>query len=89
MAALIANGRVLAAPGGAGPWAMVGPGGRLLGVYEPFGDGQAKPAVVLADPPARGSAWARHRSLGRAGSIRDQRARDRSARSDRQPGSVG
>ena len=48
VAALIANGRVLAAPDGAGPWAMVGPGGRLLGVYEPFRDGQAKPAVVLA-----------------------------------------
>ena len=48
IAALIANGRVLAAPDGAGPWAMVGPGDRLLGVYEPFRDGQAKPAVVLA-----------------------------------------
>jgi tRNA pseudouridine55 synthase len=48
VAALIANGRVLAAPGGPGPWAMVGPDGRLLGVYEPFRDGQAKPAVVLA-----------------------------------------
>jgi tRNA pseudouridine55 synthase len=47
-AALIANGRVLAAPDGVGPWAMVGPGDRLLGVYEPFRDGQAKPAVVLA-----------------------------------------
>ena len=47
-AALIANGRVLAAPDGAGPWAMVGPDDRLLGVYEPFRDGQAKPSVVLA-----------------------------------------
>ena len=49
VAALIANGRVLAAPAGPGPWAMVGPDGGLLGVYEPFRDGQAKPAVVLAD----------------------------------------
>ena len=47
-AALIANGRVLDAPDGPGPWAMVGPDDRLLGVYEPFRDGQAKPAVVLA-----------------------------------------
>ena len=48
LAAWIANGRVLTAPGGSGPWAMVGTDGRLLGVYEPFRDGQAKPAVVLA-----------------------------------------
>ena len=47
-AALVANGRVLPAPDGAGPWAIVGPDGRLLAVYEPFRDGQAKPAVVLA-----------------------------------------
>jgi len=48
VAALIANGRVLGAPDGGGPWAMIGPDGRLLGVYEAFRDGQAKPAVVLA-----------------------------------------
>ena len=48
VAALIANGRVLDVPAGAGPWAMIGPGARLLGVYEPFREGQAKPAVVLA-----------------------------------------
>ncbi len=32
----------------AGPWAVVGPTGGLLAVYEPFRPGQAKPAVVLA-----------------------------------------
>jgi len=47
-AALIANGRVLDAPDGPGPWAMVGPDDRLLAVYEPFRDTQAKPSVVLA-----------------------------------------
>jgi tRNA pseudouridine55 synthase len=48
VAALVANGRVLPAPDGSGPWAIVGPGERFLAVYEPFRDGQAKPAVVLA-----------------------------------------
>jgi tRNA pseudouridine55 synthase len=47
-ARLIATGRVLPAPEGAGPWAMVDGAGELLAVYEPFRDGQAKPAVVLA-----------------------------------------
>ena len=47
-AALVANGRVLPAPDGPGPWAVVGPGDRLLAVYEPFRAGEAKPAVVLA-----------------------------------------
>jgi tRNA pseudouridine55 synthase len=47
-AALIANGRVLAAWQGEGPWAVSDAAGRLLAVYETFGDGQAKPAVVLA-----------------------------------------
>ncbi len=46
-AALIANGRVLAAWPGEGPWAVSDGAGRLLAVYEVFGDGQAKPAVVL------------------------------------------
>jgi len=46
-ATLVANGRVLPAPGGTGPWAFVGPGDRLLAVYESFRDGAAKPAVVL------------------------------------------
>jgi tRNA pseudouridine55 synthase len=48
-AALVANGRVLPVPGDAeGPWAIVGPGQRLLAVYERFRDGTAKPAVVVA-----------------------------------------
>jgi tRNA pseudouridine55 synthase len=48
-AALVANGRVLPAPGaGPGPWALVAPEDRLLAVYESFRGGQAKPAVVLA-----------------------------------------
>jgi tRNA pseudouridine55 synthase len=48
-AALVANGRVLPAPAaGTGPWALVTDGDNLLAVYEPFRDGQAKPAVVLA-----------------------------------------
>ncbi len=51
VAALVANGRVLDAPDGAGPWALVAPGGRLLAVYEPFGAAAAKPAVVLAPGP--------------------------------------
>jgi tRNA pseudouridine55 synthase len=46
-AALIANGRVLAAWQGEGPWAVSDRVGRLLAVYEAFRDGQAKPAVVL------------------------------------------
>ena len=49
-AALVANGRVLPAPAGAGPWAVVAPGDRLLAVYEAFRDGQAKPSVVLPAP---------------------------------------
>ncbi len=55
VAALIADGRVLPAFGGsasdAGPWAVFGPTGELLAVYEPFRRGQVKPAVVL--PTAR------------------------------------
>jgi tRNA pseudouridine55 synthase len=47
-AALVGNGRVLAAPPGAGPWAVVGPDGQLLAVYERFRTDQAKPAVVVA-----------------------------------------
>ena len=46
-AALVANGRVLDAWPGAGPWAVFDPSGRLLAVYEPF-RGRAKPSVVLA-----------------------------------------
>ena len=44
----IATGRVLPVPDGQGPWALVDSAGELLAVYEPFRDGQAKPAVVLA-----------------------------------------
>jgi tRNA pseudouridine55 synthase len=47
-ARLIATGRVLPAPDGAGPWAMVDGAGGLLAVYEPFRHGEAKPAVVLS-----------------------------------------
>lgn len=46
-AALVANGRVLDAWAGDGPWAVFGPDGRLLAVYESFRGGLAKPAVVL------------------------------------------
>jgi tRNA pseudouridine55 synthase len=46
-AALVRNGRVLPAFPGVGPWAVVGPDGRLLAVYETFRDTQAKPSVVL------------------------------------------
>ncbi len=46
MAALVANGRVLDAWAGDGPWAVFDEGGELLAVYESF-RGQAKPAVVL------------------------------------------
>jgi tRNA pseudouridine55 synthase len=46
--AAIAVGVPLPAPAGAGPWAMVSADGELLAVYEPSGDGRAKPAVVLA-----------------------------------------
>lgn len=46
---LVANGRVLPAPDGAGPWAIVGPGGRLLAVYEAFRGHEAKPSVVLPE----------------------------------------
>ncbi len=45
-AALVANGRVLDAWHGDGPWAVFDADGELLAVYEPF-RGQAKPAVVL------------------------------------------
>jgi tRNA pseudouridine55 synthase len=47
-AALVANGRVLGAFDGDGPWALFRSDGALIAVYEPFRDGAAKPAVVLA-----------------------------------------
>ena len=46
VAALVANGRVLDAWEGDGPWAVFDPADELLAVYEAFHD-QAKPAVVL------------------------------------------
>jgi tRNA pseudouridine55 synthase len=46
-AAIIATGRVLPAPPGDGPWAITGPNGDLIAVYEAFND-WSKPAVVLA-----------------------------------------
>ncbi|MEQ1703108.1 MAG: hypothetical protein ABMA25_23630, partial [Ilumatobacteraceae bacterium] len=50
-AALIANGRVLERSvlgvEGEGPWAILGPDGALLAMYEPRGPRDAKPAVVV------------------------------------------
>ena len=50
VAALIANGRVLDAWPGTGPWAIYRRDGTLVAVYERFRDSQAKPAVVLPVP---------------------------------------
>lgn len=50
-ALLVANGRVLPAWDGDGPWAVRSPDGELLAVYVRFRDVEAKPAVVL--PTAR------------------------------------
>ncbi len=47
VAALVAHGRVLPSFDGAGPWALFDDDDRLLAVYEPFGETDAKPAVVL------------------------------------------
>ena len=44
----IAVGTPLPSPPGMGPWAMITAGNELLAVYEPFGSGTAKPAVVLS-----------------------------------------
>jgi hypothetical protein len=38
--------------GGDGPWAITGPNGDLLAVYEAHGGGTAKPAVVLRAQPS-------------------------------------
>jgi tRNA pseudouridine55 synthase len=46
-AARVANGRVLTRFESDGPWAVYDGGGRLLAVYEPFRDSEAKPSVVL------------------------------------------
>lgn len=51
-AALVRNGRVLdrerARLLGDGPWAVIGPDGELLAMYETHGETGAKPAVVVA-----------------------------------------
>ena len=52
VAALVGNGRVLprveCGLSGAGPWAVVGPDGSLLAMYEAVSDEFAKPSVVIA-----------------------------------------
>lgn len=52
VAALIGNGRVLdrvqVGFEGGGPWAVLGPDGELLAMYEARGDNDAKPSVVVA-----------------------------------------
>jgi tRNA pseudouridine55 synthase len=53
MCALVANGRVFRRFEGEPPWALTDDSGRLIAVYEPFGDGNAKPAVVLPPPSER------------------------------------
>ena len=45
--ALVHNGRVLPRFAGEGPWAVIGPDGTLLAVYEAFRSREAKPAVVI------------------------------------------
>jgi tRNA pseudouridine55 synthase len=47
VAKLVANGRVLEAWPGDGPWAVFDDHDTLLAVYEPYRDGEAKPSVVL------------------------------------------
>ena len=50
-ASAVAHGKVLDAWAGTGPWAVLGPSGDLLAVYEPYRSGLAKPAVVLPPSP--------------------------------------
>lgn len=47
IAAQVANGRVLPAFAGEGPWAVLDEAGSLLAMYESAGEGRAKPAVVI------------------------------------------
>jgi hypothetical protein len=51
-AAMVAHGRVLPAFAGheeePGPWAVLGPDGELLAMYERAGSSTVKPAVVVA-----------------------------------------
>lgn len=51
-AEMICHGRVLDTWTGDPPWALIDEHGALLAVYESFGDGSAKPVVVLAEPIA-------------------------------------
>lgn len=55
LARLVADGRVLPRPidQGEGPWAVFGPSGELIAVYEAFGALEAKPSVVLPTAAAR------------------------------------
>jgi len=52
IAAMVAHGRVLPAfdghAGETGPWAVLGPDGDLLAMYEHAGSSTVKPAVVVA-----------------------------------------
>lgn len=52
LAAAVGHGRVMASAQlgavGAGPWAVLGAAGDLLAVYQPHGEGRAKPVVVMA-----------------------------------------
>jgi tRNA pseudouridine55 synthase len=47
VAAVVANGRVLEAWPGDGPWAVFDEHDTLLAVYEPYREHEAKPSVVL------------------------------------------
>jgi tRNA pseudouridine55 synthase len=52
LADAVGHGSVLAAEAlgatGGGPWRVLGPGGELLAVYEPYRGGDLKPSVVVA-----------------------------------------
>ena len=51
VAAMVRQGRVLPRDtfgAGVGPWAVIGPEGEVLAMYEPYRDHEAKPAVVVA-----------------------------------------
>jgi hypothetical protein len=49
---LVRNGRSLPAWDGDGPWAVCGPDGELVAMYERVDARTAKPAVVLPAPGA-------------------------------------
>lgn len=51
VAAMVRQGRVLRRdmfPQGPGPWAVIGPEGDVLAMYEPYREHEAKPSVVVA-----------------------------------------